>query len=109
MSDTTIKVDDRPIDYSDLPEHMQGAMERYMQYGIEPGSFLTAVLCNDLMGAVGRADSINRARLNDYATWLYNNAPRMSFGSLEKVERWIAHRQSLYSAAQPAAENDSDN
>jgi hypothetical protein len=93
-----LTVNGRPIDYSELPEHMQGAMQRYMEYGIEPGSFLTAVLCNDLMGAVGRADSINRDRLNDYATWLYNNAPPPSFGSREKFEAWIVERQSAIPA-----------
>lgn len=88
-----LEVNGRSIDYADLPEHMRGAMERYMQYGIEPGSFLYSVLCNDLMGAVGRADSINRDRLGDYATWLYNNAPPPSFGSREKVDAWIVERQ----------------
>lgn len=86
-------VNGRPIDYSDLPDHMQDAMRLYMERGIEPGSFLMAVLCNDLMGAVSRADHINASRLKDYAAWLYNNAPPQSFGSREKVGRWIESRQ----------------
>ena len=84
-----ILVNGDPIDYSDLPEHMQDAMRRYMANGIQPGSFLTAVLANDFMGAVGRADAINSARLRDYAVWLYNHAPRGSFGSPEQVKQWM--------------------
>jgi len=88
-------VNGRPLDYSELPEHMQGAMQRYMENGIEPGSFLMAVLSNDFMGAVGRADSTNRLNLAAYASWLYNCAPPASFGSRENVEAWIDSRQSV--------------
>lgn len=88
----TVMVNGAPVDYSDLPEHMQGAMQRYIDNGIEPGGFLTAVLCNDLMRAIGRADSINRGRIHDYVTWLYNNAPPSCFGSEEKVDAWMIKR-----------------
>ena len=46
-----------------IPDHMHGAVIRYVEDGIEPGGFLEAVLCNDLKGAVMRADAINKARL----------------------------------------------
>ncbi len=87
-----ILVNGSAVDYSELPEHMQGAMRRYVENGIEPGGFLTAVLCNDLMRAIGRADSINKGRIHDYVTWLYNSAPPSCFGSEEKVTAWIAKR-----------------
>lgn len=90
-----LTVNGRPIDYSELPEHMRGAMQRYMEHGIEPGSFLMSVLSNDFMGAVGRADSTNKHRLADYATWLYNFAPPASFGSPAKVDAWVELRQSI--------------
>lgn len=96
-------VNGRPIDYSGLPEHMQGAMRLYMERGIEPGSFLLAVLSNDLMGAIGRADSINKHRLNEYAMWLYNDAPSASFGSPEKVKQWITRLTRQEGAAWGAA------
>jgi hypothetical protein len=32
------------IDYSTLPEHMQESMRRYIEKGIQPGSFLAAIL-----------------------------------------------------------------
>lgn len=72
-----------------LPEHMQGAMERYIAHGIPPGSFLTAVLENDLFEAIGRADYENVQRLADYVRFLYNFAPSNCYGSREKIEAWV--------------------
>ena len=92
MNKKTILVNDKPIDYaaSDLiPEHMRAGMERYMEQGVPPGHFLTALLSNDLMEAMGRADDINRESLHDYCRWLCNYAPAGSFGSPEAVKEWI--------------------
>jgi hypothetical protein len=72
-----------------LPEHMHGAIARYIERGIPPGSFLEAVLSNDLKGAVGRADHINRERIGDYVRFLYNDAPAGCWGSPEAVSDWI--------------------
>ncbi len=47
-----VMVNGSPVDYSPLPEHMQDGMRRYIENGIEGGSFMMAVLCNDLMGAI---------------------------------------------------------
>ena len=73
---------------------MQDGMRRYIERGIEGGSFLMAVLENDLMGALGKADRINLSRLHDYGTFLYNNAPSVCFGSREKVSAYIKARRS---------------
>ena len=76
------------INYEQLPEHIRDGMRRYVESGIEPGSFLTAVLCNDLMRAIGVADEINRARLWDICAFLYNEAPSTCFGSVEAFQSW---------------------
>ncbi|KKK42946.1 hypothetical protein LCGC14_3169250, partial [marine sediment metagenome] len=68
-------------DYSSLPEHMQGAAKRYVEQGIPPGGFLTAVLSNNLVDAFGRADSTNAACLKDYINWLYWDIPSSCWGS----------------------------
>lgn len=81
--------------YEMLPEHMQEGMQLWVERGIEPGSFLTAVLCNDLMGALGKADSTNIDRLKDYGMFLYNEVPSTCFGSREKVRAW-AERGGLF-------------
>ncbi|MFE3839652.1 hypothetical protein, partial [Pseudogemmobacter sonorensis] len=71
-------------------EHMRDGMQRYIDRGINPGSFMTAVLSNDLMEAVRRGDDQNRTRLHDYVIFLYNEAPAWCFGSPRNVEAWIA-------------------
>lgn len=72
-----------------IPGYMQGGLRRYILEGIQLGSFLTAVLENDLMEAAGRADSVNLTALADYATYLYNYAPQSCHGSPEKVAAWV--------------------
>ena len=49
-------------DWSLIPDYMRGGLRRYLAHGIEPGSFLSAVLRNDLIDACGRADDTNRHR-----------------------------------------------
>jgi hypothetical protein len=61
----------------------------YIDHKIEPGGFLTAVLCNDLTEATGRADVYNRRKLFEYIQFLYNDAPGDCWGSREKVSAWL--------------------
>lgn len=77
------------INYSRLPEHMRDGFRRYIEDGIPGGSFMTAVLSNDLMGAFQRADDINRDHMFDTCAFLHNEAPRGCFGSPEHVKDWI--------------------
>lgn len=72
-----------------IPEHMHGALKRYIDDGILPGGFLSAVLQNNLKEAVGRADHLNMDKLPDYIRFLYNFAPSPCWGSEEKVSAWI--------------------
>lgn len=76
-----------------IPKHMTGAVKQYIEDGIPPGSFLTAVICNDLKEAVGRADHINIQALPNIVSWFYINAPRECWGSPEKFEAWIAAKK----------------
>lgn len=77
------------INYTRLPEHMQGAARRYVEKGIEPGSFLTAVICNDLRGAFGRADEANRAAMWEWVLFFHNDAPGGCWGSPEHFAAWV--------------------
>ena len=72
-----------------VPPHMWGGIERYYLRGIAPGDFLYAVLCNDLMGAYGRADDINSANMRNWVMFLYNFTPSGSSGSPENVKAWL--------------------
>lgn len=77
------------INYSRLPEHMRDGFRLYIEKGIPGGSFMTAVLGNDLIGAFQRADDINRVRMFDTCAFLCSEAPRGCFGSPGRVEDWI--------------------
>lgn len=72
-----------------IPDHMIDGVKRYIDEGIPPGSFLTAVICNDLKEAVGRADHINIKALPNIVSWFYNNAPRTCWGSEENFRAWV--------------------
>lgn len=78
------------IDFSDyqVPEHTQQALTDYIERGIPVGGFLHSVLCNDLMGAVTRADSSNLHALKDIVLWVYNCAPEACYGSEALYLRW---------------------
>jgi hypothetical protein len=75
-------------DWSLIPPHMIGGLRRFIENGIGPGSFLTAVLCNDLRGACERADDENRDRLFQYVQFLYSYAPSECWGSPAKFDAW---------------------
>lgn len=76
-----------------IPNYMWGAIERYVQAGIPPGDFLTAVICNDLREAVGRADDINLKNLPAYVAYFHNEVPGLAWGSKEKMQAWMAARR----------------
>lgn len=80
---------DPDADWSAIPYHMRGGIERYVMYGIPMGSFLTAIFANDFMEAAGRADSENQRALLAYARFLYNSVPSQCKGSYAAVDQWI--------------------
>lgn len=72
-----------------IPAHTKAALDRYVNDRILPGGFLTAVLSNDLFGAVGYADSQNLAALSDIVRYVYNELPSGCWGSKEAIWKWI--------------------
>lgn len=73
-----------------VPPHMWDAVEGYYLHGFAPGSFLAAVLSNDLMEALGRADDVNAIAIRDWCRFLYNYTPSGSYGSPERYRAWLA-------------------
>jgi len=72
-----------------LPDRMWGGMSRYLEHGISPGHFLTAVISNDLKECVARADEQNMYLLPQYVKFLYNGVPGGCWGSQHKFDTWI--------------------
>lgn len=75
--------------YYGVPEHMIEGLELYVFHRTSPGSFMRAVLENDLKGAVGKADHINKHHLHEICSFIYNCIPAVSQGSPEKVREWL--------------------
>jgi hypothetical protein len=87
---------------SKIPHHCREAMREYIEHGLPIGSFLHAVLSNDFVEAFGRADETNEARLKDYASFLYCDAPSECWGSPEKVAAWRGLRAMEAKTGEPA-------
>jgi hypothetical protein len=86
-----------PYVYRDfyIPAHMMEGLDRYIKYGIEPGSFLLSVLkAQSLIDVMGNADDENLHNLPAYGAYLYNKMPSAAWGSEEKVYAWMAKKQS---------------
>jgi hypothetical protein len=67
------------------------SLDRYVNYGILPGHFLTAVLENNLAESLGRADADNRENLFEIVSYIYNEIPAICWGNPEAVREWIGH------------------
>jgi hypothetical protein len=74
-----------------VPEHLIDGLVLYVMHGCPPGGFVEAVLSNDLMGAMSRADEHSRAGLFALCMCLYNDVPAGCHGSAAKVAGWIEH------------------
>lgn len=68
-----------------IPKVIKDSLDLYINEGIMPGSFLRAVLTNDLASAVFKADSNNLAALKDIMLYIYNEVPSDAWGSTTNV------------------------
>lgn len=72
-----------------IPDHMLDSLQNYVEKHIPVGSFLEAVICNNLREAVAQADDDNLKNLPAFVSYLYNKAPASCWGSLESYKNWI--------------------
>lgn len=73
-----------------LPLALLEGLRRYLQDRIPTGSFLWAVLENDLARAIGSMHgTLAVADLRELLDLLRNSFPSMSYGSPEKVAAWL--------------------
>lgn len=66
------------------------ALTDYATRRVPLGDFLTAVISNDLMGAMARADSYNRATIFQICEFVYNKMPHNCHGSRDAYRKWLA-------------------
>jgi hypothetical protein len=92
--DVKLKVSDyglsnNPCWENDIEPNIQTAIENYLIYGWNPGSFTTALLANDLYRAAGSAHPAVLPALKSIVTWVVNVVPRESFGSYQAIDDWM--------------------
>jgi len=73
-----------------MEERIKNGIDRYVSHGAPTGHFLRYVLENNLMGALGHADSDSRADIFEICDYVYNEIPSVCHGSPAKVKAWIA-------------------
>ena len=76
-----------------MKQSTKDAIDRYIVDRIPPGSFLKAVLSNDLLESFARADEENKEDLAEIVAYLYNQIPSDAWGSPEKVRDWLSKRE----------------
>lgn len=73
---------------NDRLDDLRPGLQRWVSDSIEPGSFLRAVLKNDLIGACEMADDYNQRHLFDIVLYCYRHLPPGSWGSQNDYFAW---------------------
>lgn len=75
------------------PQNIKESLRRYVEVGCPTGSFLEAVLENNLREAIGRADYMNLVALPHIVAYCYSEIPNVCWGSPTRVEAWLEHKR----------------
>ena len=76
-----------------VPSHTQHSLRNYYFYKLEPGGFMTALLSGyDIDYITSLADHQNQAALSEIQRFVQEQLPDESFGSREKVKKWVHSR-----------------
>jgi len=67
-------------------------LDRYAEHHGETGSFLRAVLENNLKESFARADDDNARDMHEIVAYVYNELPGACWGSPERVREWLAQK-----------------
>lgn len=76
-------------DPDQCPPEIRGALQMFVDHGIEPGDFTRCVLCNDLAGACARAHPTIAHALVHILAYCNAALPAPCWGSPAKVRQWI--------------------
>jgi len=99
------------FNWTKCPEQYKEGLQMYFLYHVEPGSFMRAVLENDLHEAMARFDGFSSSyfsdtssmrKLQDLMSFLYNEVPARTvgiWGTHATVEKWLKARESCSETA----------
>lgn len=72
-----------------IEQRFKESIDRYVEDRRPTGGFLRAVLENDLVKAVGRADTGALWNLKSIVNYIYNEIPGDCWGDKSKVKKWL--------------------
>ena len=75
-----------------IPLDTRESIDAYVSEGLETGGFLRAVLENNLMEAMGRADAHNLEALPHICAYVYNEIPSACHGAPSIVRAWLERK-----------------
>ena len=76
--------------YLGVPKHVLPGLVHFVEDGCPTGSFLEAVIVNDLADACGRADDVCGPALQDIVRFLYNVFPGPAWSRSKKgYQSWL--------------------
>lgn len=84
------RIEAKAKDLKLVPTHLRLSLKMWVDFAANPGrgSFLLAVLQNDLRGAVLRADPENTTGVVGLVRFLHEFCPALCWGSPERVANW---------------------
>lgn len=78
-----------------ITRRMMKHVRAYIDEGARPGPFLQAVICNDLVNALGKADPENYRNVHAFIGYFYNEAPSQCWGCLDNMRAWIEAKRKV--------------
>lgn len=72
-----------------IPQLVREGIDDYVEHRRRQGGFVMAVLRNDLLWSIVRADSASLAALKSIVRYLHNEVTDECWGSDEKVATWL--------------------
>lgn len=79
----------KKMEECNVADNLRDGLELYLLRKILPGGFLIACLENNLSEAMGRASTQTWEYVHNVVMFLYNYAPSDSWGSPEKVKKFL--------------------
>ena len=76
-----------------IPPRIRKAIDKYRDHHLYPGGFVDAVLVNDMIGAIGRADAESMAALPAIVGYIHWEIPAKCHGNRARVNAWLEHKE----------------
>lgn len=76
-----------------IPDYILGAVLWYLCFGVQPGSLVRAILCNNAYDIMLCSGALDDRQLRNMVVMVNQWLPTASRGSAEKVKAWMARRR----------------